>query len=368
MAAVFSPNRMITMALRVPLLALAFLASPVLASDWHPDEPVPDASDWVQLSSGEWVRGSIDLFRDLKMQFDSDDLDNLTIDWEDVAAFRSPRILTLVFTGNRVATGTASMKDGIIHVTTAEGELEFRRQELLSVIEGEPKEINFWSAKANLGFTGRSGNTNQSDVSALVKIRREATLSQFNIGYTGNFSELSGEQTTNNHRGTSDINFFLSRRFYVTPLAVELYADKFQNIDVRTTVGAGAGYYFYRTGDLEWSVGLGGAYRKTQYSSVEPGDDATRETGSVVPSTAFDADITGDIELTMDYSAQIGVPDAKQSTQHAGALLTIDLVGDIFELSTSFTWDRVESPQRNADGVVPKRDDFRVSLGFAVDL
>jgi putative salt-induced outer membrane protein YdiY len=370
MASVFSFNRIVAMALRVPALVgvLALLAPPVLAADWHPEEPGPDSKDWVQLTSGEWVRGSIDLFRDLEMQFDSDDLDDLTIDWEDIAAFRSPRMLTLVFTGNRVATGTASMKDGVIRVTTRAGELEFQRGELLSIIEGEPREINFWSAKGSLGFTGRSGNTNQSDLAAQVRIRREATLSRFNLAYNGNFSEISGEQTTNNHRGTADINYFLSRKFYVTPLSLELYADEFQNIDQRTTVGAGAGYYFYRSGDLEWSVGLGGAYRKTSFTSVEAGDDASQETGAVVPSTAFDADLTGDIELTADYTAQIGVPDAKQSTHHAGALLTIDLVGDILELSTSFTWDRVESPQRDADGDVPKRDDFRLSLGFSVDI
>jgi Protein of unknown function, DUF481 len=222
--------------------------------------------------------------------------------------------------------------------------------------------------KASVGFTGRAGNTDQSDMSALVKIRREATVSQLNLGYTGNFSETSGDQTTNNHRGSGDLNIFLSRQFYVTPFGLELYADKFQNIDLRVTVGAGAGWYFYRTGDLEWSVGLGGAYRKTSFISVEPGADDTQETGTIVPSTSFDADITSDIELVAAYSAEIGIPDPKESTQHAEMLFTIDLVGDIFELSTAVTWDRVESPQRNADGVLPERDDFRISLGFAVDL
>ncbi|MDH4036266.1 MAG: DUF481 domain-containing protein [Candidatus Krumholzibacteria bacterium] len=290
MVAVFLANPIIAIGLRLWVVA-ALLATPALAGDWHPPEPVAGGKDWVQLGSGEWVGGNIDLFRDLRLYLDSDDLDDLVIDWEDVAAFRSPRVLTLAFTGNRVATGTVSMRDGVIRVTTAAGEMEFRRQELLSIIEGEPREINFWSAKASAGFTGRSGNTNQSDMNALVKIRREATLSQLNLGYTGNFGEISRSQTTNNHRGTTDFNIFLSRKFYITLLGLEAYADKFQNIALRTTVGAGVGYYFYRTGDLEWSVGLGGSYRKTRFESVEPGAAGSQETGSVVPDTRFDADI-----------------------------------------------------------------------------
>lgn len=338
------------------------------AQSWHPGEPAPDGKDWVQLKSGEWVRGSIDLVRDLEMEFDSDDLDDLRIDWADIAAFRSPRMLTLVFTRDRVATGPSSMADGVIRVTTAQGIVEFPRADLLSIIEGSAREIDNWWAKATVGVTARSGNTEQSDFNSTVRIRREGAVSQLNLGYTGNFSEISGAETVNNHRGTVDLNYFLSRQFYVTPLSVEAYADEFQNIELRGTVGAGAGYYFYRTGDLEWSVGLGGAYRRTNYVSVEPGESDVAETGSLVPSTSLDADLTSDVELVADYSAQIGVPDAAQSTQHASLLLTIDLVGDVFELTASVTWDRVESPQRNADGVVPRRDDFRLAFGIGLDL
>jgi len=45
-----------------------------------------------------------------------------------------------------------------------------------------------------------------------------------------------------------------------------------------------------------------------------------------------------------------------------------DLVGDILELTTSLTWDRVETPQPSADGVVPRRDDVRFALGLGVDM
>jgi len=39
----------------------------------------------------------------------------------------------------------------------------------------------------------------------------------------------------------------------------------------------------------------------------------------------------------------------------------------LLDLDVSFTWDRLESPTENADGVIPKKDDFRLVLGLAVE-
>jgi hypothetical protein len=235
-------------------------------------------------------------------------------------------------------------------------------------LEDSPREINFWSAKASLGITARAGNTDQQDVSTIVRIKREATRSRMNIGYQGNFGEVSGERTIDNHVGTVDVNIFISRKLYVTPASVEYYADKFQNIDYRATIGAGGGYYFFRQGNIDWSVGLGGGYQVTRNLSVEEGQDQKSETGTVIPSTKLESDVTKDIELDFEYSSNIGVPDPKSSTHHLTSILTVDFLRDIFELSMSFTWDRVENPTAREDGSVPRRDDYRFAFGFAVDL
>lgn len=341
---------------------------PALSQEWHPPEPAANEKDWVQLSSGEWIRGTIDLFRDLEMTFDSDDLDDLVIDWADIAAFRSPRVLTLVFTGERTATGTSSLKDGVILVTTESGTREFRRGDLLSIIEGRPREINFWSAKASIGITARAGNTDQEDANTIVKIKREATRSQLNLHYQGNYGDVNGERTIENHRANVDFNIFVSRNIYVTPFGVEYYADKFQNIDYRFTIGAGGGYYLFRQGNIDWSLGIGGGYQATRFLSVEEGQDRKEETGTVIPSTVLETDITSGVELDFEYTANIGVPDPKLTTHHLTTLLTVDFYRDIFELSLSLTWDRVEYPVAREDGSVPDRDDFRSFFGFALDL
>jgi hypothetical protein len=352
------------------VLVVMTIAAPGLAQDpWEPPLPGEDSKDWVQLTSGEWLRGSIDLLRDQSMEFDSDELDDQILDWRDIKSFRSPRQLTYVFTQKRVATGTATMADdGTIRIRTNGTVQVFRRTELLSVLAGEAKELDYWSADASIGTTIRTGNTDQEDLNTLLKIRREATRSRLSLTFSSNYGRVSRVETIDNRRATGDISVFVSRRFFVTLLAGEYYSDRFQNISYRSSIGAGGGFYFFRESDLEWWVSLGGSYRKTSYNSVEAGEAGTDETGSINGATSFEMDVTDDIEVSFEYNAQVGVPDPKDTTHHAEFLTSLDLIGDVFEITLSTIYDRVETPRANADGVVPKRDDVRVIFGLGIDL
>lgn len=75
------------------VLLLAGLSLPVLAAaDGAPllppfeSEATERKHAWVQLKSGEWLKGEITRMFDDKLYFDSDEFDNVSLDWGDVAA------------------------------------------------------------------------------------------------------------------------------------------------------------------------------------------------------------------------------------------------------------------------------------------
>jgi hypothetical protein len=356
----------------VALFATVILLAPRAGAQeeikWAPPSPDKAQRDWIQLTSGEWLWGDIELFQDLDLTFDSEELDGLTLDWGDIAAIRSARILTYSFTDDRVATGTAVMQGDIISVRTASGVEEYDRKHLLKVIEGEMSEINFWSMKASLNSTIRAGNTNQSDFNTVVKIRREATKSRVDLDYNMNYSRVDSVDTINNNRVGLGWQIIVTRGFFVSPFVGELYQDEFQNIDIRYTAGLGVGYWVVRTGKVDWNLQLAGTYRQTNYVSVEPGQPTKDETGSIVPVTVLEWEVTDDIDLDINYNSQIGVPDPKDSTHHLQAYFSMDIFGDILDLTANFTWDRIENPVTNAEGVTPERDDYRLAFGIGVDL
>jgi long-subunit fatty acid transport protein len=47
-------------------------------------------------------------------------------------------------------------------------------------------------------------------------------------------------------------------------------------------------------------------------------------------------------------------------------VLSHDLVWNL-DLDVSLVWDRNETPRQESDGTRPKRDDFRLTVGFGWD-
>jgi putative salt-induced outer membrane protein YdiY len=336
-------------------------------STWKPPLPNPKEKDWVQLTSGEWLRGDVKNLVDESFVFDSEELDELTFDWEDIKEIRSPRVLTYYFQDIGTFVGTAVMKDSVVSIRIGEDVRNFPRSQLLSIIEGEPTELNFWSGKVQAGFVVRSGNTDQADLNTLLFLRRQTTRTRLDFNYKGNFGTVDSVQTINNHDGTARFNLLIASGFFVTPGSANLYADKFQNIALRTTVGAGLGYFITRKKKIEWNVKLTGGYQSTRYVSVEEGEDDRQSGGVVIPATSLDIDLTGSLELAAEYSATIDLTGSKNNFQHASLLFTLDAFGDILEVSLSFNWDHTGSPQPAADGTVPKSDDYRSAFGIGID-
>ena len=50
--------------------------------------PPPDEFDWIQLTSGEWLKGELKALYNQQLEFDSDQLDTIEFDMEDVKQVR----------------------------------------------------------------------------------------------------------------------------------------------------------------------------------------------------------------------------------------------------------------------------------------
>jgi hypothetical protein len=55
---------------------------------WESALPPTDEFDWVQTTSGEWLKGELKVLYSGSLEFDSDEFDLQTLDWDDVAQIR----------------------------------------------------------------------------------------------------------------------------------------------------------------------------------------------------------------------------------------------------------------------------------------
>ncbi|MEN8148446.1 MAG: DUF481 domain-containing protein [Planctomycetota bacterium] len=326
------------------------------------------AFDWIQLTSGEWLKGEITELRDRSLEFDSDEMDDQTFDWEDVKEVRSRDMVTATFEDPEdprhpiVVTGKLYAVGDSIQL----GSRKFEREDLISIIPGEATEADYWSGKISFNATMRSGNTDQVDAGLYGRLLRRSPYSRLDFVYRGNYGEVEDVEVVNNHLFTGTWDLFISRDFYVTPFKLEIYSDEFQNIRYRVTPSAGVGYHVIDEPGMEWDVMAGLGWQFTKYDTVEPGEDRYTDQGIATVGSHYEWDITADSDLTIDYSAQIGLSDIDDSTQHLGIILSSDLYGDL-ELDVGFYWDWVGDPVPDEDGNTPEKSDFRITVGVGWD-
>jgi len=337
---------------------------------WQPSVPdgVPADFDWIRLPSDEWLKGEIISMYDGVLEFDSDELDELTFDFEDIKEIRSSQIVQVGFEGKgkEPAIGRLILDADTARVIGESGEVEFPRSEILTLIVGTPREINFWSAYATVGGNIRSGNTDQVDYTARLGAMRRSVKNRMAFDYLGNVTTVDSEETSNNHRATLGWDYFLSDRLFVNVVGAEWYRDEFQNIKNRWTVTAGLGYEIIDTSRTSWSVIAGPAWQSTQFYSVGAGEDDTTDSPALRIGTRLDHDITDDIEYYVDYTGMFTDEDNGTYNHHLDTGIDIELIGNL-DLNVAWIWDRTQDPRPLEDGSVPKQDDYRLIFGLGWD-
>ncbi|GIU08667.1 MULTISPECIES: DUF481 domain-containing protein [unclassified Shewanella] len=333
----------------------------VTPADLYP--PVDVKYDWLQLTSLELLKGEIKNLYDDKLEFESDELDTVYIDWEDVKVLQSSRLVSIGFTDLTTKTGRLLVENGKSYIN---GE-EFDNSQIMTIIAGDQSEANYWSSKITLGANFRSGNTDQIDYSALAKTIRRTTESRFNLDYIGNYSKTDGENRINNHRINTNFDWFISKQFYLRPVFAEVYKDPFSNIAYRATLGSGLGYNIIDNSKTEWSISGGPAYTYTRFDEVAEGEKTDDGSAAMVIETVYDTEITSDIDFNTLYRIQYGNDKSGGYTHHAIATLEIELTS-MFDLDLSVVWDRINNPQPDSSGFMPKQDDYQFIVGFGIDL
>jgi putative salt-induced outer membrane protein YdiY len=334
---------------------------------WAPKEAGHDGFTWVKLISGEWMKGEIKDLRDGKMTFDSDELDEFEYDWADVLAVISSSPHTITTWEREIHTGFIVARRGNIRILDGDGELiaSVHPDDVSSMIQGRPREKNYWSGLLNVGSTIRTGNSDQQDASSLIKLNRRALSTRWDNTGNVNYVQTNGESTQETHRYTSKLDLFVSRNFFVTIGDYEYFRDPFQNIAQRHIPGSGFGYD-NAFGSADWDVTAGLAWQSIRYVSVAEGESISEEDWVGRLGASLEWDITSDIELDLGYSINTPFDNVDAYSSNLLSTLSLDIWWN-FEFDFTFAWDRQNKPKESEDGTTPKKDDMRLTTGIGWD-
>jgi len=339
-------------------------------SDWSQFVPPLDEKfDWIQLTSGEWLKGDLKVMYNFILEFDSDELNLLKLDWEDIKQIRSAGTQSIRIE-NRNGSGEQTTLIGVLRlhhhkasVTFGDTVVEIDREQIVSIATGTSKEIDLWTGKIAFGMNARGGNSDLIDTNITANAKRRTAVSRIILEYTGNFSQVEGNETSNNHRLKAQYDQFKSANFFWRPIFGEYFRDSFKNINHQVSLGTAFGYHFIRTPKTEWEVsgGVGALYKL--FVSVEAGKDINSLSPTAGFGTKYQTDLTKWLEYILDFSFQIVDKDSGSYIQHLLTTMSTDITGDL-DFDVSFVWDRVQRPQPAADSTIPERDDYQIIVAI----
>jgi putative salt-induced outer membrane protein YdiY len=333
------------------------------APTWLPPE---DSFDWIELKSGEWLKGKIKSLQDEKLEFDSEELDDRVFDWKDIRTVRSPRLNSVWFDTKGRANGALLVTTSEVRVVSQAATNVQSRTELLGIAPTGNRELNKWSGQFSAGLNYRSGNTREVEYNAHLTLNRRTPSTLFTFDYLGNFGKINGDETEDNHRLTTRFDYYFSRRLFMRLPDLEYYRDPLQNLDHRYTLGAAMGYRLVKTRRVEWNISAGPAYQRNIFSSVEPGESNSQDSLALVFGTRLDIELSKRLDFTLEYRGQFSGRETGNNTHHGVATLKFDIHKRL-KLDLSLVWDRVASPTTASSGQTPNKDDVRLTLGLGID-
>ncbi len=336
------------------------------ASDlsWIPPAIGHDQADWIQLKSGEWLRGRLNYIQQRKVEFDSDEMDELSLDLKDVWQVYPANPLFTKFDGRGQIFGTVVISNAVVRVFGPE-QVTLPRDQLTGITPGGNREFDFWSGSLSLGLSLQSGNTRQATLTTSAEVARRTPATTVQLDYLANYSEAEGVQSANNQRLNGFYDIRLNRHWFLRPAYLEYYRDQLANIAHRGTFGVGLGYYIVDRVGLEWLVSGGPGYQRTQFDTVESGESDTTSTPAAVLQTSFKADLTRRLKFLETVNLTLTGQESGLYTHHAVTTLEFEIKRHL-NLDVSFVWDYLQTPQAALGGAVPQHSDFRLNLGIGV--
>ncbi|MGE9291623.1 MAG: DUF481 domain-containing protein, partial [Puniceicoccales bacterium] len=326
----------------------AFGADDTSEEDWMPVEARKSSDfDWIELTSGEWLKGDFLYMYEDSVRFDSDILGEVDIDWGDIEYIRFHKPMGVRLDNRTVHLGQVSVSQGVVSFLSTQQEI--RKDQVVSIAPIHRNELSRWEIEGKVAFDFQSGNTDETRYTTTLSATRRTVSTRFNASYIGNYTKTDGSESANNHRASSNFDYFFDERLYIRAIDGEYYRDHFQNINNQVTIGAGVGYKIVDTSDFDWELQIGPAYQYTEFSEVPTDSDRTVNSPALVISSTLDYDITSDLELNLNYQGVLTNRDSGLYTQHIVTSLDYELTS-IFDIFLMVQLDRVENPQEKSDG------------------
>ncbi len=239
-------------------------------------------SDEIHLRDGSKILGTVTLVKEGKLTVKTDFAGDLNIPLDKIGGISTDAEQTIVLKGGGTFTGRMQYVDGKQQVLQNNQPQDLDVATLGEVAPvpppGAPPVPANWSGRVEILLNGSEGNSDRIAASAGVSALRTGLVDRLSLYLRGQYEESNGERSKNEVIGGVRYERDLTPRLFAYT-RLELEYDEFENLDLRSTVAGGLGYFLIRNPRQDLKIRGGLAYQHEEFGDGSSDDKPLAEAG-----------------------------------------------------------------------------------------
>lgn len=242
----------------------------------------PAFSDEIHLGDGSIVRGTVTTIKEGSLTIKTDFAGDLKIPLDKITGVSTDAEQTITLKGGGTYTGRLQYVDGEQQVIEKDDPELLQISTLGEMVPvpppGAPPVPANWTGRAELSLNGSEGNSDRINAAGGITTTRTHVKDRLTLYLRGLYEESNGERSQNEVIGGVRYERDLSPRLFAYT-RLELEYDEFENLDLRSTVGAGLGYFLIRNPRQDLKIRGGLAYEHEEFGDGTSDDKPLAEAG-----------------------------------------------------------------------------------------
>jgi putative salt-induced outer membrane protein YdiY len=215
-------------------------------------------ADEIHLKNGDRISGKIIHMEERKLLIKTDYAGEITISWQQIESLSSDEKIKVVLEDDTTIEGrTLTFEAGKMKVKTEKLEepLAFNLADVKTINPKvkPPVRITFG---ANAGLSLERGNSDTDEYEFDLRFQARTKKSRYTLGGEYDEEKNDGKLTTKDWTVYADYDYFFTKKWFGY-LRTKFEHDEFSDLDLRSTLGSGAGYQFFESDTLNLSFGAG---------------------------------------------------------------------------------------------------------------
>lgn len=224
-------------------------------------------ADTVVMDNGDRYGGRVTGMSNGVLQLQGE-FGNLQLPWARVDALVVDQPTEMELSSGTRLLGRLVLRNGMVRFAEPElAGLALPQTDIVSVRPTDAVDLRV-EGRINVGAATARGNTHTESYHTDGEFIARTSRNRFRLSGQLNYAEKDRERTANDVSATFSYDHFVGRRWYFNSTA-GLARDEFKNLNLRTTIGGGAGYQFRDQPTNRLAIEFGLSYVHEDFDTAE---------------------------------------------------------------------------------------------------